>query len=317
VTAHWPADGTDTAELPVVTDPATGPARRQRRLPAPALIPIAGLVWWVVGFLPWILTGLGHDVRSLIGTPVAAVPLFTGHVSELVVGAGVGGLCAGLVPLLGRGSRAARIAAVATGVAVTVAIVVLQSRSALTGTDGRVLDGLSVLVVGITVVALAIGLLATTGRVGLGIAGAAIAGAAPVWLPAVLSQLGLDAPEAFRHVTDATRWVGAVLLAASLVTIGVRPVVRLVWWPVAIVLAWLVSPTATAAGYIEPMLRPGMGLPDMLGEHISATLDVWRMSASVDARPLTPWIVAIVAAVAISLVLDRVRTKDDPVPAAP
>ncbi|MCL3818953.1 hypothetical protein [Aeromicrobium wangtongii] len=301
----------------MATDPAARPASRERGLPAPALIPIAGLVWWVTGFLPWILSGLGHDVLSRLGTPLAAVPLFTGHVSELLVGSGVGGLTAGFVPLLGRGRRASRIAAVAAGVTVTVAIVVMQSRSALGGTDGRVLDGLTALVVLVTVVALAIGLLATAGRAGIGIAGAALAGAAPVWLPAVLSQVGLDGPGAFQHVTDGARWVGAAMLAASLATIGLRRVARLVWWPVAIVLAWIVSPTVTAAAYIEPMLRPGMGLPDMLGEHLSATLDVWRMAASPGVRPLTPWIVAIVAGVVVSLVLDRVRAKDHPVPTEP
>lgn len=233
MTAQWPeSDG--TVELRPVAEPVAEPetdrASPWPQLPAPALIPIAGLVGWVVGFLPWILGGLGHAWLGWTGSELAAVPVFAGNVQALVVGAGVGGLAAGLVALLGRGHRGARVAAVSSGVLLTMVVTLVQSRGALRETDGRVLDGLTAIVVVMTVVAMGVGLLALTGRVGGGLALAGVAGAVPAWLAAVLDQIGLDGPGTYEHVADVSRWSGAAVLAAGLIVIGVRPVARVVWW---------------------------------------------------------------------------------------
>lgn len=314
-----------TTEMPGVDPtqqvPPVGeqPAERSRpavpRLPAPALIPIAAVVWWVVGFLPWILDGLGGSILGRIGVSRTAVPLFAGNVSALAIGGGLGGVAAGLVVLLGRDGRARSALAVAAGVAIALVVTVVQSRGVLSGTadgrfdsDPRVLNGLTAGLVAMTVLGLMLGLLALTGPVGLGVALAAVAGAAPVWTSSVLDQVGLFGPGSYDHAATLVRWVGAAFLVAALVAIGLRPALRLVGWPVAIVLAWIVGPSVTAAAYIEPLLRPGMGLPDMLGDHISASLEVWRMAASFEARPLTPWVVAIIAAAGIAFARSQMTT---------
>lgn len=310
MTVQWPdPDGTIELRPEAVAEPeaepTTGRTSSWPGLPAPALVPISGLVWWVVGFFPWILGGLGHEQLGRIGSELAAVPVFASSVSALVVGAGIGGLAAGLVGLLGRGNRGARATAVSVGVLLALVVTLVQSRAALSETDVRVLNGLTAIVIVMTVVATGVGLLALTGRIGLGLALAGVAGAAPVWLVAVLEQAGLQGPGTYERVGDESRWSGAAVLAAALIVIGVRPAVRIVWWPVALLLAWVVGPTVTAASYIEPLLRPGMGLPGMLGEHISASLDVWRMAASTEARPLTPWIAAIVVAAVVASIVGR------------
>lgn len=289
-----------------------------RRLSTLALIPVAGLVWWVVGFLPWFLDGLGHEIFGGDGfsyTPMA-LPLFAGNVSALVLGGGVGGIAAGLVTLLARGSRSHRALAAAAGVVVALVATIIESRLALdatvmSGIDGRVTNGITAILVVTTIVALGLGLLALTGSLGVGLALAGIAGAVPMWLANVFHALSptVSQPQ------EITRWVGAAVLGVALVTVGFVPAARAVAWIGAVLLAWCIGPTLTAAGYFEVYLRPGMGLPDMLGDALSGTADVWRMAASPDARPLTPWIAAIGVAAMVALVrLIQQSEPSDPVP---
>ena len=273
-----------------------------RSLPPLALVPVGALAWWVVGFLPWILDGLGNDLRF----ETRALPLFAGNVSALVVGAGLGGVVGGLAARLGTGSRAARAGASATGVAIALFITLLQSRSAASaGVDGRITNGLTVVVILTALVGLAIGLLSTIGRVGLGFALAAVAGVLPVWLMAVFNAMGVGYGSDLRDVQELCRWTGAAVLVVALIVAGLQPAVRAVAWLGIVLLAWFIAPTITAAGYMEVFLRPGMGLPDMWSDHLSASADVWRMSASLEARPLTPWIVAIAVAGAAAVWLAR------------
>ena len=185
-------------------------------------------------------------------------------------------------------------------------IALLQSRSGVSEllSDDRVVDGMTVVVVVVTLAGLGLGLLSLTGRVGLGFALAAVAGAAPIWLLSLLNALGVADGENLQNVDEATRWIGAAVLVAALVAVGVRPPVRLVAWVGVVLLAWLIAPTITASAYAEVLIRPGMGLREAWGDNLSATLDVWRQSASLDMRPLTPWFVAIVVAAIVSLWID-------------
>jgi len=299
------------------------PARERttwRSLPPLALVPLAAAVWWVVGFLPWILDGLGPRLPAGESAPTMTIPLLAGHVGELVLGAGLGGAAAGLSSRLGTGSQGLRAGACAVGVAGALFVTVLQSRHVVGGsiflsTDVRVTNGLSVLVMLTALVGLGLGLLAMTGPVGLGLGIATVAGAVPAWLAGVLLAVGVADSGSAVWVNDVGRWAAAASLVVALVTIGVRPAVRLVAWPGAVLLAWLVGPTLTAASYMEVYLRPGMGMADMWGDGLSAAADVWRMAASLDARPLAPWITAIVVAAALSLWLARQPTAASKQPA--
>lgn len=285
-----------------------------RSLPPLALVPIAALVWWVVGYLPWILDGLGPDLPAGESSPTMTIPLLAGHVGELVLGAGLGGVAAGLSSRLGAGPPWLRAGACAVGVVGALFVTVLQSRHVVGGsiffsTDVRVTNGLSIVVVLTALAGLGLGLLAMTGPVGLGLGLAAIAGAAPAWLVGVLLAVGVSDRGTATWVNDAGRWTGAAVLVIALAMVGVRPAVRLVAWPGAVLLAWFVGPTLTAASYMEVYLRPGMGMADMWGDGLSAAADVWRMAASPDVRPLAPWITAIVVAAAGSLWLARQPTE--------
>jgi hypothetical protein len=236
--------------------------------------------------------------------------LFAGKVDVLVLGAGLGGVLGGLTARLGGGGRAFRAAASATGVAMVLFITLLQSRSAVSiGVDGRITNGLTIVVVLVTVVGLGLGLLGLTGRVGLGFALAAAAGATPMWFMRVLNAMGVGDGLQLQNAQDASNWLGAAVLAGARVVVGVQPIARTAAWPGVGLLAWIIGPTITAASYMDVFLRPGMGLPDMWGDHLSATMDVWQMAVSPDARPLAPWVVAIVVAAAVSVWLAR-RTPD-------
>lgn len=297
-----------------------------RRLPTVALLPVAGLVWWIVGYLPWLLDGLGREMFSaneMFSYTPMALPLFSGQVSTLVLGAGVGGVAAGLVTLLAQGPRGQRAAAAASGVTVAVAATLIESRQALDatgldsfGTDDRLVNGLTLIVVVTTLVGLGLGLLGLTGGLGLGLALAALAGVLPVWGSNVSYAIGGTEAGNLEHTQEVFRWLGTAALVIALVVIGLRPVALVAAWIGAVLLAWIIGPTITAAAYIEVLLRPGMGLPEQLGDHLSATFDVWRMAASTDARPLTPWIVAI--ALALTVALWRINQQvipSDPIPA--
>ncbi len=277
-----------------------------RSLPPWALVPIAALVWWVVGFLPWLLDGLGGQY----GLSTLLLPLFAGNVGALVLGAGLGGVLGGLIARLGTGSRALRAGASASGVVIMMLVALLQSRGAVNaGIDGRITGGLTIVVIVVTMVGLGIGLLGVTGRVGLGFALASVAGATPMWVISVLNAMGVGAGNQLDDAQRASQWIGAAVLVVALISVGVRPTPRIVVWPGAVLLAWFIGPTITAASYMDVFLRPGMGLPDMWGDHLSATMDVWRMAASLDARPLTPWIVGVVLAGAAAVWLARRPTR--------
>lgn len=254
-------------------------------------MPIAALVWWVAGFLPWIVDGLGADRPD---ASWASAPLTSDRLGDLVLYAGVGGVLAGLTVLLGRDGRARRAAFVLSGVGLAAVVVLAQSRSAFGGSDARLLDGLTLIGCVAALLGTGVGLLAMAGGPGVGIALAVLAGSASIWVLRWLDASGLGGQQA--EIGD---WIRAAVLAGALVVIGIRPVSRAVWWPLSVFAAWSIMPIVVATSYFGAMLRSGVDAPGVLGESFSASLDVWRMAASPDMRPLTSWIVAVVAAIGI------------------
>ncbi|MGY1743355.1 MULTISPECIES: hypothetical protein [unclassified Blastococcus] len=286
---------TAPAASPVVPA-ATAPAQAGR-LPAWALVPLAALVWWAGGHLWWLLDGLGGP-----GAGATALPLSASTLGLLVLGAGTGGVGAGL---LGRATRSRPLGLAATGggVALAVAVTLLQSlaavRSAGAGSfaaEPVVLTGLSAVVVGAAVVGWLLGSSALLGRPGLGAALGALAGLAPSWLSGVVAALGGSPGEA-------SSWAGAAVLAGALVAVAVRPPLRLLWWPPVVALAWLTGPALAAVVWLEPLLRPGAGLPGTLLDSLSGAWQVFGLAADPAVRDLTPWIAALVTALALSAAL--------------
>jgi len=291
---------------------------RWRSLPPWTLVPIAAVTWWLAGFLPWLLNGPGRDELTERGVGfVLLPPLMSGGVSQLVLGAGVGGVVAGLTAMRNDGSRVLRAAACSAGVAVALLVTLLQTRNGVSGTvvDSRITNGLTIVVVVTAIVGLGLGLLSLLGRVGLGLAIGALAGATPIWVMSVFNAFQLDDTAGRLQVAHrVSEWSGAVVLAVALLCVGLVPAVRSVAWVGVVLLAWLIGPTITAAGYMEVFLRPGTGLQELWGDQLSATADVWRMAASLDARSLAPWITPIIAAAAaaIGLALRDTAPADQP-----
>ncbi|MCL8250594.1 hypothetical protein AERO_04295 [Aeromicrobium fastidiosum] len=292
-------------------------------MPALALAPLAALVWWGAGFLPWIVDLFGRDILSTNGFSPAALPLLSGSsAGGLVVSAGVGGVLAGLVVTLRRGRGVPAVLSVVAGTVVALVVAIVQARAALGDGSGaagpvdvRVLDGLGALVVVVTVVGLAVGLGALLGRPGLGVALAAVAGLAPMWAYALAVAVTSEVMTS-THAEPVTRWLGAAVLVVALVVIGVAPVVRLIWWVPALVLAWIAAPTATAALYLGTSVSRGPRSADAVREYVSASWQVWRQSAEPEERPLAPWVTAIVLALVVSALL-ALRTRARPEHPAP
>lgn len=306
-----------TVELP----PTGAPDVREHRrgLPTIALVPLAGATWWLVGFLWWGIELLGSNIMTVNGYPRAALPLLAASSTDsLIVGCGVGGVLAGLVALLGRGRRVARLAAVVAGVGLAMAAALVQSRAALNQvgteaqtTDARVTGGLAVLVVCVTVVAVALGASSLAGRPRLGLALAAAAGAAPMWVFQLVSSIS-DTAGSSGSVGSLARWTGAVVLAGALVALGLRPAVRLVCWPAAVVLAWVVAPSVTASGYFATSLSRGPRSAASVREYLSAAGQVWRHAVEPGRRPLASWVFAVVVAGLLAWVLDRRCPRGEP-----
>ncbi|RBY88312.1 hypothetical protein [Blastococcus sp. TF02A-26] len=291
--------------------PASAPAVPAPRLAASAglpewaLLPLAAVVWWVGGHLWWLLGGMD----AYAGT--SALPLAAGWLSWLVLGALTGGVGAGLVGRLGR-RRGLSLAATGSGLALAVAVTLLQSLASVSDAPGSgfdeepvVLAGLSAVVVTTAVGGWLLGSAALLGRPGLGVGLGVLAGLAPPWSSSVVSAVAH--PSGSGSLGTVSAWFGAIVLVAALVAVGTTPPLRLLWWPLVVLLAWSTGPLMTAAAWLEPLLRPGYGLPDTLPDALSGAWQVFRLSASPDARDLTPWVVALVVAVVIALVVPLLR----------
>jgi len=297
---------------PPTTTAAPEPAAPagHRRLPAAALAVLAALAWWPLGSAPWVLDGLRPgttgtlEALGLRPDVQLAVPLLSTLLADLAVYGLLGGVAAGLLGLVGRGPRWEVALATLAGVLVALAAALTQSVRAVRAqpdafaADGRVVAGLAVVLIGAALAGWALGSCALFGRPGLGLALAVLAGALPGWLAGVVAALRPDGSPG--SLSDLTSWASAALLAAALVCVGLRPPVRGVWWPVAVLLAWLVQPVVTAAVYLSALLRPGSGLPGSLPESLRAARQVFGQAGALDARPLAPWLVAIAVALAVA-----------------
>lgn len=306
-----------------------------RRVPVVALVPLAAILWWVVGYFPWLAAGLGGAASasrrvggSYLGGQRLAVPLTSSSMSLLVLGALVGGVAAGMLALVARPNRRGRTA-MATLAGVGVAVMLAGGQAAMGAhvgspeefsADPRVLAGLCV-VLGLTaLMGWALGACATLGGPGAGIALSVVAGAAPTWLlTSLISVTGLFGTSPIGQlgsVGTMTVWLGGAVLAVALAVIGVRPPHRLIWWPVGVLVAWAVSPVLTAVAYLEQLIRPGTGFPRFFGETFQALVQVLKSAAALGARPLAPWVAATAVGAVLALTVPRLRPRPSTAPSA-
>jgi hypothetical protein len=278
----------------------------------PALVPLAAGVWWVAGFLPAIVEALGPPrPRVPLATPV--VPLVNAPLAGLVYGALTGGVVVGMLGLLAPRSWRARAAtSTAAGLAVALAVVLVQAGVSLAygHADARVAFGLVAATWGAAVAGWLLGACSALGRSGIGVALGVLAAVVPGWLgdlgrvltdgsafyTAELTLGPLEEPSWLEWVGRSwTAWVGTGLLVAALVTVGLRPVARLAWWPLAVLVAWFIGPALSAAGNLDAYLLPRPGsatLPDPL----TWSWQIFDFSSLPTSRDVVPWLLAIVLA---------------------
>ncbi|MGY1847106.1 hypothetical protein [Blastococcus sp. SYSU DS1021] len=281
--------------------------RARRRLPWWALVPLAAAVWWVGGYLFWLLDGL----RMVPVGARTALPLLPSMIGALVLGALVGGVAAGLLARAAE-RRAAGVPATAAGMALAVGLALVSTASTLRTnapdtfeTDPAVVGGLSVVVVLVSAAGWALGAPAALGAAGAAPGLAVLAGAASWWVAqVVLALVGVGGAGALGRLGS---WLGAALLGTALVVVGARPVARLAWWPAVVLLAWFVAPALTAVSYLEQLLRPGAGLPATLPDALDAAWHVFGLASLPANRDLVPWLAAIAGAAAVAVVLPRLR----------
>ncbi len=245
------------------------------------------LSWWIIGYLPWLVSGLrftadsGHLGSAGEGTAgvVMPLPMVAGALPELVAGAVVGGVVAGLLPIaVTHVPRPLAILVVWLVVlvsgALAVAISARQVRAAAHGyfaSDTRVLAGLGAAFAAALVVGLIAGSLSVHWHPLAAIAAALVAGTMRTWVAAFVPQGRLS--------PDTISWIAAVLLALILgagLAVSVHRTARAVLaWPVALAVLWLTGPALTAVAYLTALLRPSSGLPGSLGEHLHAARQVF------------------------------------------
>jgi hypothetical protein len=296
-----------------VIAPAAAPVRTPRRVPPWALVPVAALAWWLVGYLPWLVDGPGR------AAPLA-LPLRASLLTLLVLGALTGGVVAGLTGLLAPpGRRGRTLLATGAGTALAVAVTLGQSvaasgRGSGFDADSRVLTGLGVVVLAVAALGWGAGALAVLGGPGLGIALGLLAGVLPGWLTSVLHPV---LPfEALGSLGTVAVWLQGAVLCGALVAVGTRPPARWAVWPVVPLVTWFTGPALTAVTYVEPALRPGAGLPAGLPDALAGAWQVfWLASSPVDRR-LLPWVVAVVVAVVVSVARAGRRSPGSTAPGA-
>ena len=276
---------------------------------------LACVTSWLLGHLPWVVSGfswptaeavpVGSSTEGLAGVRLA-IPLVPAFLPSLIAFTAIGSVAAALLPLVlttRSRHRVPAIAVVLAATAVTTVVVTLAARSTIVenapdsfAADPRVLRGL----VAVVFAATALGaLLGTLGSVQIGLlplAAAFGAGQVPAWVEAFLVG--------HAHGSDVLTVAGRVadVLVLALLAVGFAISVRrtaawMLLWPAAIAILWVAAPFRVMTVHLAGQLRPSAGLPGSLPEILAGGLDVFRASF-VDAQPAYwPWAAAVVLAV--------------------
>jgi hypothetical protein len=329
----------DAVEVPdkALSRPADRPTRPSLRRWVWPIAPLAFAGWWLVGALPWVVTGLHitprlTTARELPPEPyLSTLPFLTSQLPLLVVLTLCAGAVSGLTVLwsVPHGRKRIRSAAAAlSGALAATAYTVVQSAGAArqsAGTfdgDSRVLRPLVLLAVTCSLIGFVLGLCVAHGRPVLrALAAAPLAVLAVNWLSALTVAL-LGSAAAYRFVGQ-TRWLTGILLGLALATVGLRPARRAVTWALALATVWVLHAGITMLVNITVLLRPGYGLPGTAREVAAAGRDVF-VQALLAYRP-EPLVLAVVIGLAGSLLVPRLRPGVDgsragaaaPVEAAP
>ncbi|HET8602385.1 MAG TPA: hypothetical protein VFM09_00505 [Marmoricola sp.] len=264
------------------------------------MVPLCVVVFWILGFLPWVLGGFTLPVAQAHGAGAGlagvrlAVPLVATRLPELVASTLVGAVLAGMVPIaFPRVPRLLAVVVAGSVVLATTTAVLVSSRASLEhwasvqfAADHRVVEGLVLAMVCASALGLAVGLTATVRHGVVAVAAGVVAAALPAWVAAFPGvEVGL--------LTEVV--AAAALLVGLLVSVH-RTRWSAAWWPAALALGWLGAPLAAAAAAVATRLQPGSdaSLSELVGRAGHA---VAGTSGPVG-QAWWPW--AVVAAVALA-----------------
>ena len=324
-----PDDAMSRSADRAVRQPGGRLQRRSRRRRVWPIVPLAFAGWWLIGALPWVVTGLDLTPRLTTARDqppepyLSTLPFLTGQLPLLVVLTTCAGAVSAFAVLWATphdGRRVRRAIAALTGALAATAYTVVQSAGAArqsAGTfdgDARVLRPLVAIAVACSLGGFVLGLCVAYGRPVLrALATAPLAVLAVNWLSAL--TVALLGPSAAALFVGQTRWLVGILLGLALAAVGLRPARRIVTWVAALAAVWVLDAAITALAYVTVLLRPGAGLPGNLREVADAGRDVF-VQALLAHRP-GPLVLAVVVGLAGALLLPRLRAGGDaPRPAA-
>ncbi|MBD3940123.1 hypothetical protein IF188_00230 [Microbacterium sp. NEAU-LLC] len=318
MTAAVPATGNDVTAH-------TSDARGRVPLWACGLL---GLGAFVIGLLPWLVTGMRLPLQNLWastpgpeGMPVALLPFSQYHLTDLFALIAVGSVVAGIIaralrPRLARGGIAvlagavlvAQVVAVAQSAIVVSAGLQQRSESALYLGGLVAVCALSFL---LGAAALALVALAPRGGALIGLTIGALAMAS--WVGVFLRPLMLTGPDWLLAVASALQWLAPVLVGAAIAWAGVNTVGRVLAAVASLALLWVVPAGMTgvsAAAGTRVLAHDVRGMIDY-------AVNVFRMALFTPELALRP-IVAAVAVAAVGLLLRwavaRARRSPEPEP---
>jgi hypothetical protein len=230
------------------------------------------------------------------------LPLVAHALPELVACGIVGGVVAGLLPIaVTHVPRPLVILVVwaATLVSAAVALAISAKRvrdtaPGLFASDSRVVAGLGAAFLAALVLGLIAGSLSVHWHAVTAVAAAVVGGSLPTWVAACVPPGRLN-PDTVSHISAVLL---VVVLGAGLAVSVHRSVRAVLVWPIALAVLWLTGPALTAVSYLTALLRPSSGLPDSLGEHLSAAGQVFGQAIGHTHPSLIAVVLAFLAGVA-------------------
>ncbi|AKU15032.1 hypothetical protein [Luteipulveratus mongoliensis] len=231
------------------------------RLPAWAVFPVAALLSWVIGALPWIVSGMRLEISDawpdfLPGhTPRVALPFGEYAVQPLLTVGVIGGAAAMAASLLARPSvRHPRVLA-AAGASVGLLVALWQTVMVAGGSLADLREA-RLLVAGLIatlVVASAIGMVAGAGLAahrGLvwPLGGALVASLAGPWFNDLVHR-GVINPSWTNGVAKWNLWIGGVVLGLVLAAYGIQRT-HLPVWLGALAVLWVMPAALIALNYV-------------------------------------------------------------------
>lgn len=281
-----------------------------RALPAWAVLVVAAVAFWVVGFLPWIVSGTHLEVSSawarfdtILG-PVVMLPFNEYAISELFVGCVIGGTAALAVSRLAAPEVAHPRLIASCGAAIALITSLGQTyftvRPGLADTnEARVLVGaLFAAVLGSGAFGIVVGAWAARGRGWLWLLGGATAAAFSGWWFADLISRRPDvAPQWVLTLGQWSPWISGILLGVVLAVFGLRPVSRLLGWVVGLAIAWVAPSLMISIAYASAYASQGTWNRGRVSEILDAGRDVFVQSLAPSAHVIGPDVVAVIVGV--------------------